>query len=104
NPLPAWLAGLAGFLAAGVFVATAIGYRNTSAALAKSERNFTIARESVDELYTDVSEIDLENAPGMQPLKEKLLTRSLTYYERLLAEHESDVGLSADIAHNHFRA
>jgi eukaryotic-like serine/threonine-protein kinase len=103
NPLSAALSGLVALLAISVFAATAIGYRTTSAALAKSERNFNIARDSIDELYADVAEIDLENAPGMQPLKEKLLKRSLEYYERLLAESKKDGALTADFAANHFR-
>jgi tetratricopeptide (TPR) repeat protein/tRNA A-37 threonylcarbamoyl transferase component Bud32 len=103
NPLPAALTGLAGALAVCVFAAIAIGYVTTSAALANSERNFEIARDSIDELYTEVADIDLENAPGMQPLKEKLLTRSLAYYERLIAEHEKDGALTADFAANQFR-
>ena len=103
NPLAAGLSGVAALLAVAVFLSVLIGYQQTNAALAQSEEHFALARETVDELYTEASEIDLKNAPGMQPLKEKLLTRSLKYYERMIAEHEGHADLSAELAMNHYR-
>jgi tetratricopeptide (TPR) repeat protein/predicted Ser/Thr protein kinase len=103
NPLPASLAGLATALGVAVFLAVAIGYQQTTAALADAEAHFSIARETVDELYTEVSEIDLKNAPGMQPLKEKLLSRALQYYQRMIVQRGDDADLTAELAMNYFR-
>lgn len=102
NPLAAALTLLSIVLAVGVFASVIVGYRATAAALDRAELNLAVARQSIDAFYTDVSEVDLEDAPGMQPFKEQLLTRSLAYYEQLLDENQ-DEGLSADLAGNHFR-
>ncbi|MEM1304906.1 MAG: hypothetical protein AAGG46_08410, partial [Planctomycetota bacterium] len=108
NPLAASMLGLAGVMAGLVFASVLVGYRQTTAALAVAEHNYELARDSVDTLYTDVSQIDLENAPGMQPLKQKLLRRSLGYYQRLLDGpagdgRAGDAELTTELAGNHFR-
>jgi len=103
NPLEAGLSAAAIVLAAAALAATTIGYRNTRAALSTAEQNLAVARSAVDDLYTEVSEIDLQNQPGLQPLKQKLLLKALAYYERLLQRHDNDARLTADLASSHFR-
>lgn len=103
NPLPAGLIGVAALLAAVALTAIIVGYRETSAALAESERNLGLARQAVDELYTEVSEIDLKDQPGLQPLKQKLLGRALGYYEKLLADRADNAELTAELAGIEFR-
>jgi serine/threonine protein kinase len=103
NPVEAALAATAIVLTLVALAATTIGYRSTKAALSEAQENLAVAKSAVDELYTDVSEIDLQNQPGLQPLKRKLLTRALDYYQRLLERHDRDAALTAELADSHFR-
>ncbi len=103
NPVEAGLTAAAIVLAGTALAATTIGYRNTNAALAEARQNLAFARSAVDELYTEVSEIDLENQPGLQPLKRKLLARALNYYQRFLEANRGDAELSTELADSYFR-
>jgi len=103
NPLEAGLTAAAIALAGAALAATTIGYRNTRAALREAEQNLAMAKSAVDGLYTEVSEIDLQNQPGLQPLKQTLLLKALDYYRRLLERNQRDARLTAELADSHFR-
>ena len=103
NPLEAGLTAAAVVLAGTALAATTIGYRNTRAALAQARQNLDYARSAVDQFYTEVSEIDLQNQPGLQPLKQKLLARALDYYQKFLEENRGDAGLSVELADSYGR-
>ncbi|HVJ82763.1 MAG TPA: serine/threonine-protein kinase, partial [Planctomycetia bacterium] len=103
NPVEAGLTAAAILLAATALAATTIGYRNTKAALAQARQNLDYARSAVDRFYTEVSEIDLQNQPGLQPLKQRLLARALDYYQKFLEENRCDTALSVELADSHFR-
>ncbi|QDT56246.1 Serine/threonine-protein kinase PknB [Caulifigura coniformis] len=103
NPVEAGLTAAAIVLAGAALAATTIGYRNTKAALAEAEQNLAMAKSAVDGLYTEVSEIDLQNQPGLQPLKQTLLVKALDYYRRLLERNRRDPRLTSEMADSHFR-
>lgn len=106
------------------FLAIAIGYASTTTALEETEEarqsemaakeeaesaqkrdeaSFRLARQAVNELFTEVSENTLLNQPGMQPLRQDLLRRSLKYYEKFLAERSNDKTLRDELALAQFR-
>ncbi|MCA8996315.1 MAG: protein kinase [Planctomycetaceae bacterium] len=104
NPLSAFLAGIAA-MALGIAIgAISVGYRETSKALAHAEESLQFARRAIDDLYNDVTEIDLRNQPGMQPLKRKLLSRVGLYYRQLIDRSGASQELSPELAENHFRS
>lgn len=103
NPLFAFLAtaAVAGILFG--LVAATVGYVQTSQALATAQNRLGDARDAVDELFTAVSEETLLDQPGLQPLRESLLTKAKDYYERFLKEHGSTAIRDADLALVYYR-
>ncbi len=103
NPVAAaWLAvAVLSFIA--LIGVGAAGYVSTVAALAKDRESFRQARQAVDDLHIAVSEEDLLNQPGMQPLRQKLLQRSLEYYVRFLEQREGDRSIAHDLAATYYR-
>jgi serine/threonine-protein kinase len=67
--------------------------------LAKAEatRRFEEARDSVDTMMTGVSEV-LAYFPGMQALREQLLTQAVERYQQFTADKEDDPMLQAETA------
>ena len=100
------------------FVATAamvacvlvLGIVGTSSALVRTRkaeaqalRNFARAQQVVDDFLTDVSENDLLQAPGVQPVRKQLLDRALIYYEEFIEEHRDDRSLRFALAQANVR-
>ena len=56
----------------------------------RAESNFDKARHAVDDALTAISEEELLNAPGLQPLRRRLLERSLDYYRGFLEDSGDD--------------
>ncbi len=56
----------------------------------EAEENFRITRDSVQKLLVTVNEEDLLNEPGMQPLRDKLLSQALEYYDEFLEKRPGD--------------
>ena len=48
------------------------------------------ARETVNRYFTEVAENDLLNVPGLLPLREKLLSGALDYYQQYLEDNSDD--------------
>lgn len=103
NPAMATMVGSVALLTLSTMASILIGYRNTSAALSVSELRLRKALIVVDDLFTRVSEDDLINEPGMQPLRRDLLEKALKHYEYFLAESGSDHKLAEEIAAAHYR-
>jgi len=103
NPGIAAMIGSVGILAISTMAAIAIGYRNTSAALAVSESRLEKALQVVDELFTRVSEDELLNEPGMQPLRRELLEKALKHYQYFLSESGGSNKLAEEVASAHYR-
>ena len=84
-------------------LASVVGYVRTSAALAEAEAGYRQARQTVDDFFTQVSEDDLLNQPGMQPLRRELLEQALEYYRRFTVQRGDDPALQDELALTHFR-
>jgi eukaryotic-like serine/threonine-protein kinase len=117
NPRPATLAAIA---VAGVLLAFAglvIGYRTANDALEQSAASLTrvraaqeesaasheLARHTVDDLFTEVSETVLLNKPGMQPLRRRLLERTLNYYRRFAQSGRHSQTLQSELGRVWYR-
>ncbi len=64
----------------------------------RAEEHFSQAREAVDTYLTRVSEDQLLNEPGLQPLRRDLLELALDYYERFVEQRGDDSQLQAEYA------
>lgn len=103
NPLAAGLATLA---LAGVVIAIvglSIGYRTATDALAESNASHLLARQTVNDLFTEVSETVLLEKPGMQPLRQRLLERALNYYRKFVETGRDSQELRAEMGDVWFR-
>lgn len=89
-----------------------IGAWNTSVALVDEGAAKDQMMTFVDELFTRVSEEELLNAPGLQPLRKDLLSRALVHYQTLLDRprrnymlvwRTSKPGIREEIASSRFR-
>jgi serine/threonine protein kinase len=77
--------------------------REKAAALMVAEANFRKARDAVDRSFTLVSESDLFDAAGLEPLRKKLLEGALEYYKEFVDQAPGDPTLQAELAAAHFR-
>jgi eukaryotic-like serine/threonine-protein kinase len=84
--------------------------RRTAAAQRKAEENALVAqenakvaRQAVRDYMTTVSQETLLEEPGMQPLRRKLLTTALTYYQGFVNEHANDPELQFELCEAHYR-
>lgn len=68
----------------------------TNAELA--ERRFQENREAVDRYFTGVSESELQDEPGLQPLRKKLLKIAQGYYAKFVSERGDDPSVRTDLA------
>jgi serine/threonine protein kinase/Flp pilus assembly protein TadD len=69
----------------------------------EADRNFRIARQAVEDYFTQVSENQLLDAPGLEPLRKQLLETALHYYQQFIEQHADDPQLQADVAAAHLR-
>jgi serine/threonine-protein kinase len=69
-----------------------------------AEANYRRARAAVDESFTRVSESQLLDVPGLQPLRKELLEAALKYYQDFLRERGDDRAVRAESAAAYFRA
>jgi tetratricopeptide (TPR) repeat protein/predicted Ser/Thr protein kinase len=97
-------------VAAGGYIATSAALaesrksdRQTRIALGKAEESYRMARTTVDGFYTQVSETELFNVPGMQPIRRDLLERALRHYQQFLAKRGEDDGLRKEMGLAYYR-
>lgn len=62
------------------------------------EKNFLLAKQTVDDFYVKVSEETLLDQPGTQPVRKELLGRALTYYDKFMQQRPDDPSLQDDRA------
>src|SRR5262249_14615387 len=77
--------------------------RDKAAALKAAEANFRKARAAVDKSFTLVSESDLFEAVGLEPLRKQLLESALQYYKEFVEQEPEDPELQAELAAAYFR-
>ncbi|MEQ9410438.1 MAG: protein kinase [Fuerstiella sp.] len=103
NPLPAGLAALA---LAGILTAVIglwIGYRTATVALLESDSSHLMARQTVRDLFTDVSETVLLDRPGLQPLRRRLHERTLGYFRRFVESGRNSPALQEEMGEVWYR-
>ena len=103
NPAMAIAVASAAFFLLAALVATSVGYFTTHRALSKAEKSLQQTRTTIDDLFTEVSESDLLNAPGMQPLRKQLLQRALWHYELLVEEYRDVDALRDELGATWYR-
>ncbi len=59
---------------------------------ARTEANYRLATNAVDDLLTRAGEIDLADVPQMEVVRRSLLDRALVYYRKFLDEKRNDPG------------
>ncbi|MBS0266699.1 MAG: protein kinase, partial [Planctomycetes bacterium] len=69
----------------------------------RAEANFDKARRAVDEYLTQVTDNQLLSVPGLQPLRENLLSAALKFYAEFTQERADDPTLQRELASAHFR-
>jgi tetratricopeptide (TPR) repeat protein len=69
----------------------------------RAKENFRLAQKAVDTYLTQVSEEQLLNVPGMQPLRSKLLQSALNYYQAFVDQQRDDPAMLADLAQAYLR-
>ncbi len=69
----------------------------------RAEANFATARKAVDDSFTTVSESQLLQVPGMQPLRRDLLQSALIFYQGFLRERGDDPSIRGDLAAAYLR-
>jgi tetratricopeptide (TPR) repeat protein/predicted Ser/Thr protein kinase len=103
NPRLAGTAALASLLLVFWVTSIVIGYASTVAALAESESRLARAQSIVDELFTEVSDNDLLNEPGMQELRKDLLAKALKHYQYFLEESANNPAVRDKVAAARYR-
>jgi tetratricopeptide (TPR) repeat protein len=63
-----------------------------------AQENFKKTREAVDKYFTEVSETELLDRPGLQPLRKKLLQSAQEYYQGFVDQHSDDPTLRKELA------
>ena len=64
----------------------------------RAEASFQQARKAVDSYYTQVSESQLLQVSGLQPLRRELLQPALAYYQAFVEQHGDDPTVRAELA------
>ena len=79
--------------------------RNTTVeALAESEANWQLARQAVDDMYSNVAMEWLDEKPRLTRLQRDFLAKAATFYSRLPQQRTGDVSLRLQSAQAHYRA
>ncbi len=68
---------------------------------AKANENFDLARGAVDRFMTEVSESQLLTVPHMEPLRRKLLTGAMEFYEKFVQQAQDNPELKTALGKSH---
>ena len=63
----------------------------------RAEANFSLARSAVDEFLNRVTENELLSVPGMQPLRQELLSSAMEFYEGFAQDDLNSIELLSEI-------
>lgn len=69
----------------------------------EADANFAKARKAVDDYLTRVSESQLLQVPGLQPLRRELLQSALGFYQAFVKEHGNDPSIRAGLGAAYLR-
>ncbi|QDU26769.1 Serine/threonine-protein kinase PrkC [Anatilimnocola aggregata] len=71
-------------------------YKREQTRANEAEAQYKLARRSVDDLFR-VSEEELADRPGTEPLRKRLLTSVLIYYREFIEQRREDKGAQVDL-------
>ncbi len=83
--------------------ATAVGYVLVNRERARTEQNYQLARSAVEQMLTEVGDVELADVPQMEGVRRKLLNRAKAFYDKFLEERKDDPKLKTDTGRAHAR-
>jgi serine/threonine protein kinase/tetratricopeptide (TPR) repeat protein len=69
----------------------------------RAEANFILARSAVDEFLNQVTDTDLLTVPGLQPLRQKLLSSAMEFYDTFIRDEANSDALQVELARAQYR-
>jgi serine/threonine protein kinase len=69
----------------------------------RAVENLSLAHSAVDRFLNEVTEDELLTAPGLQPLRRKLLASALEFYEAFTKDHPQSYGMQVQLAQAYLR-
>jgi serine/threonine-protein kinase len=69
----------------------------------RADANFRQAREAVDQMLTEVAEVELADVPQMQPVRKKLLEKARRFYQGFLDQSRTDPRVRREAGRAHLR-
>ncbi len=69
----------------------------------RAEANFALARSAVDKFLNQVTENELLTVPGMQPLRQQLLSSAMEFYNEFAKDEVNSSELLMELATAHYR-
>ena len=69
----------------------------------RAEANFALARSAVDEFLNEVTRNELLTVPGLQPLRQQLLSQAMEFYGNFTQDKANASELLVELAAAHFR-
>ncbi len=57
----------------------------------RTEENFLLARAAVDQMLTQLGEVDLADVPQMEPVRKRMLGQALLFYQTFLKKRANDL-------------
>jgi serine/threonine-protein kinase len=69
----------------------------------RAEANFRRARSAVDEMLTEVGEVELADVPQVEPVRERLLAKAQRFYLDFLDQAKSDAAVRAEAGRGYCR-
>jgi serine/threonine protein kinase/tetratricopeptide (TPR) repeat protein len=69
----------------------------------RAEANYALARSAVDEFLNRVTDNQLLTVPGMQPLREELLTAALKFYDQFAEDEANSEDFQLELARTYYR-
>ena len=103
NPLPAAMLLLTVIATALAITGLGVGYVTASAALQESDQSHAMARATVNDLLTEVSETMLFDRPGLQPLRRRLQRKALSYYREFVRTGRNTPDVQLELAEVWYR-
>ena len=70
---------------------------------ARTEANFRLARDAVDQMLTRLGEVELADVPQMEQVRRRMLDKALTFYEKFLAERGNDRSIRQETSRANLR-
>ena len=67
----------------------------------RADENYAMAREAVDEFLSRIANDEIGSLPGLQPVREQLLSAAIPFYEQFIAKHVDDPELRFELAEAH---